>query len=135
MKLEKLEEENVIHPGDEFSQVEHAKKEKERNIFYILLISITLISAISYVTICSFMNQYWPILWTIMFSGILISYIYKSIKTAKMVDYPIAIACVTFYIPFAYTYNLWHPLWTIFLVIPIYYMIGEFIDRKIRIKE
>ena len=37
--------------------------------------------------------------------------------------FPYPIICVLFYLTLGFDYNLWHPMWIIFLTIPIYYSI------------
>ena len=42
-------------------------------------------------------------------------------RKANIFPYPIL--CVLFYLTIGFDYNLWHPMWLIFLTIPVYYMI------------
>ena len=46
----------------------------------------------------------------------------KSFKHKANV-FPYPIICVLFYLTLGFDYNLWHPMWMIFLTIPIYYTI------------
>ena len=37
--------------------------------------------------------------------------------------FPYPVICVIFYLTVGFDYDLWHPMWMVFLTIPIYYMI------------
>ena len=41
--------------------------------------------------------------------------------------YPLVVIAIYFSV--AKIYSLWHPLWVIFLTIPVYYAVGELVDR------
>jgi len=44
--------------------------------------------------------------------------------------FPYPIICVLFYLTLGFDYNLWHPMWIIFLTIPIYYTIVNGIKTR-----
>jgi len=44
--------------------------------------------------------------------------------------FPYPIICVLFYLTLGFDYNLWHPMWMIFLTIPIYYTIVNGIKMR-----
>jgi len=49
----------------------------------------------------------------------------------KLNCFPIAVLCVLAYLVLGFRYDIWHPSWMIFLLIPIYYvMVGAIFHKK-----
>lgn len=49
---------------------------------------------------------------------------------AAMLKFPFAIIVVILYCGLSYAFDLWHPLWIVFLTIPIYYRIATACKAK-----
>jgi len=49
-------------------------------------------------------------------------------KKANIFPYPII--CLLFYLTLGFDYNLWHPMWLLFLTIPIYYTVVNGIKTR-----
>ena len=54
-----------------------------------------------------------------------------SINTRKITAFCYPVAVTAAYCGFGMYYHIWHPLWLIFLTIPVFYIIFEPIDKII----
>ena len=84
--------------------------------------------------VMGFLFDAWHPAWLIILT-IPIYYIFVAMNRAKGFKakaniFPYPILCVIFYLAVGFDYNLWHPMWMIFLTIPVYYMIVNMIKSQ-----
>ena len=49
----------------------------------------------------------------------------------KLQRFPVAVLCVLAYLILGFAFNIWHPSWMVFLLIPIYHvMVGAIFHKK-----
>lgn len=129
------ENETIAHPGDEYSIKKEKENAKINLISQIILYIFLAIGLIVYVSISYYNEEYWASLWVLILAGPIISSIYFSIAHGRMTEFLYPLFCVAIYCSIGYIYNLWHPFWLIFITIPVYYTIANFVDKIKRKKD
>lgn len=127
--IKKWIDEKIVAPGDEFSPSQQDLTRRIHITTTILFFLFTAIGIAIYVSISFGQNQYWSSMWVLCLLGIIISSLVKSLLHGRMTEFAYPILIVAFYCSIGDIYQIWHPLWVLFLTIPIYYFIGYFIDR------
>ena len=84
-----------------------------------------ILALLAYMTIGIFFHVWHPT-WLI-FLTIPVYYTLVTMKRAKSFKakanvFPYPILCTIFYLSAGFDYGLWHPMWLLFLTIPVYYM-------------
>lgn len=119
----------VVNPGDEYSEKYEEQRRKINLVNQIVLLVFMGIGLIIYVSISYFYPEYWASLWVLLLAGPIVSSLAVSILHGRMVEFAYPLVCVAFFCSIGFIYNNWHPMWAIFLSIPIYYLIGNYVDR------
>ena len=71
----------------------------------------------------------WACWWVLLLAPIIVQSIMSAIHKKKMTSVAIPIVCLFVYIPFGFYMNLWHPMWAVFLLIPIWYSLFGSIQK------
>lgn len=71
----------------------------------------------------------WECWWILFLAPIIVQSILTAIHKKKMTSVAIPIVCLFVYIPFGFYMNLWHPMWAVFLLIPIWYSLFGSIQK------
>lgn len=111
----------------------NTQKDNTRGV--ILSLGFSVIAALAFLLWGMFVPSSWGIAWICFLAIPLLITAVIAIKKRRTVIfcYPV-VALAVFYALSWYT-GLWHPLWIIFLTIPIYYCISILIDKNIIKKE
>ncbi len=125
----------ITNPGDEYSPNYEERRKKIRMIADITLFSFLIIGLGIYVGVSYFYNEYWASLWVLILLGPIFASFIVSLIHGRMSEFAYPLLCVALFCSIGYIYQNWHPMWAIFLSIPVYYFIGYFIDRIIRKKK
>ena len=97
-------------------------------------VPFAIVATIVYMLLGFFVEDGWRIGWTIF---VLIP-VYDSVvycirrKSFSGFAYPIFVTFI--FLLFGMLYGIWHPLWVLYLTVPVYYPIASAIDRAIRNK-
>lgn len=95
-------------------------------------VPFAIVATVVYLLLGFFVERGWEIGWTVF---ILVP-VYYSVtdcirrKSFSSFDYPVFVTFI--FLLFGMLYGIWHPLWIIYLTIPIYDPIASAIDRAIR---
>lgn len=135
-KTEKWENDTIINPGDEYSREQEDKNRKIKMIGEIILYVLLAVGIAVYVSISYLYPEkdLWASLWVVMLIGPIFSSMYSAIAHGRMTEFLYPLFCTGIYCSIGYVYNLWHPLWIIFLTIPVYYILANLVDKIIRKK-
>lgn len=76
-----------------------------------------------------------PPWWLLIFLIPIFESCVKAIKQRDIskVEYPVIVAVIFFYTGFEY--GLWHPMWAIFLTVPVFYAITNYFKARRKYKE
>ena len=71
--------------------------------------------------------------WTLIFLPEVITSLYRAIRERRFVsfNYVFLALFVYFFVNLTLGYNLWHPLWLVFLGIPLYYTLAATLDVNV----
>lgn len=123
------EDDIVVLPGDEFDQAQDQMNRKT-NLVTVILFSIFLSAGVlSYVLSSVYNEEFWSSLWVLLLVGPIVASFYRALVKYKMNSFCYPLVVIAIYFSVAKIYSLWHPLWVIFLTIPVYYAVGELVDR------
>ena len=102
------------------------KKRKQRHIYYAINSICMSIALITYLVLGIVLNL-WSTMWIIFFLPDIIASIFKCIFNKEFHSFNMAFAATfTFFLICLVLLpekNLWHPMWVVFLAIPIYYTV------------
>lgn len=76
-------------------------------------------------------DLYWPILFFIPVPGML----FRTFRKRRFCEFPIVFLVCFAYFFCGMNYSLWHPLWILFLLIPLYYSVFGPVDSYLRSKK
>ncbi len=133
-----------VHFGKESFYKFYNKKKKQRLISSLVLSISLLLTFIIYLVLGLILNKNnlgFFVFWPIFFIGFLPSsiydcYIYKDIRRFNIVFLVISIYLIIgLYGTYTNTFNGWSPSWVIFLIIPIFYIITNLIDKLIKLSK
>lgn len=127
--IKKWVDEKIADPGNEFSPVYQEFRRRVNITSFVMFVLFTLLGTGVYVGFSYFNSALWSYLWTLTLSGLIIGSLVRSLLYGRMVQFAYPILIIAIYVPVAATYNIYHPLWVIFLSIPLYYILGRLIDR------
>lgn len=107
-------------------EINDPKKRKQRHIYYAINSICMSIALITYLVLGIVLNL-WSTMWIIFFLPDIIASIYKCIFNKEFHSFNIAFAATfTFFLICLVLLpekNLWHPMWVVFLAIPVYYTV------------
>lgn len=86
---------------------------------------------IIYILLGIFLDNGWAIYWPILLLGIVVPSIVDAIVKRKFTKFNYALFITSIYCFLGMKYTLWHPYWFLFITIPVYYIIFDFIDKLI----
>ena len=124
-----LEESIIALPGDEYSEVEEKLRKKESVVTWTIFSVALILGVIAYVVPSLFYEEFWSNLWVLLLFAPILTSFYKALVKYQMTAFSYPLLVMAVYFPVANIYNLWHPLWLIFLTIPVYYLVGDIVDR------
>lgn len=127
--VKKWIDENIINPGDEFSSGFEEFRRRVNITSFVMFFLFTLMGIGLYVGFSLLHPEYWSTLWVLTLSGIIIGSLTKSLLMGRMSQfaYPILVVCI--FCSVGGIYQIYHPLWVIFLSIPLYYLLAHYIDQ------
>ncbi len=122
-----------VHIGASGVQVNGVNEEhifshrKEKNLFHALL---PLGVIIAYLIIGFTFEQGWALGWLLVFLIPIIESFIAAVKTKNpsAFAYPVLVAAV--FLTVGMFEHIWHPTWIMFLTIPVYYIIADFLKPK-----
>lgn len=107
-------------------EINDPKKRKQRHIYYAINSICMSIALITYLVLGIVLNL-WSTMWIIFFLPDIIASIFKCIFNKEFHSFNIAFAATfTFFLICLVLLpekNLWHPMWVVFLAIPVYYTV------------
>ena len=107
-------------------EINDPKKRKQRHIYYAINSICMSIALITYLVLGIVLNL-WSTMWIIFFLPDIIASIFKCIFNKEFHSFNMAFAATfTFFLICLVLLpekNLWHPMWVVFLAIPIYYTV------------
>lgn len=107
-------------------EINDPKKRKQRHIYYAINSICMSIALITYLVLGIVLNL-WSTMWIIFFLPDIIASIYKCIFNKEFHSFNMAFAATfTFFLICLVLLpekNLWHPMWVVFLAIPVYYTV------------
>ncbi len=130
-----INNDEVIRKDEE--EVEDINYEEfEKSPLFSLLSSIIFISCfLVFILVGIYINNGWYYSWiSLLFIPILLSLI-ESIKKRKVSSFLFPVLVTAIYCFIGIFYGLWHPYWFLFILIPLFYIIAEGIDKIIHNKK
>lgn len=126
---------NGVYFNDEEKEKRHDKWNKISSLVFGCLF---LLATVAYILLGFFFegsylygsNVGWSTGWLVFFIPIIIGTLVEAIYKRKMSHFAMPVLVSGLYLYFSLFYGIWHPLWVIFLSIPIYYIIAGFVDHK-----
>ena len=76
---------------------------------------------VSYILLGTYVNLGWAALWVVFLVPMIVDSILSAICHKNPEKFAIALLAIAVYIPLGFYLGLWHPLWVIFLAIPVYH--------------
>ncbi len=122
-------DEKIADPGNEFSPVYHEFRRRVGITSFVMFVLFTMLGTGIYVGFSYFHPEMWSYLWTLTLSGLIIASLVRSLLFGRMIQFAYPLLLIAIYFPVAATYSIYHPLWVIFLSIPLYYILGRVIDK------
>lgn len=84
--------------------------------------SVLMFSAlITYILLGVYVPKGWAACWVIILIPMIIDSILSSISHRDPGKFAMPLVAVAVYIPLSFYFHIWHPLWVVFLTIPLYY--------------
>ena len=112
-------------------EINDPKKRKQRHIYYAINSICMSIALITYLVLGIVLNL-WSTMWIIFFLPDIIASIFKCIFNKEFHSFNMAFAATfTFFLICVVLLpekNLWHPMWVVFLAIPVYYTVVSRIE-------
>ena len=112
-------------------EINDPKKRKQRHIYYAINSICMSIALITYLVLGIVLNL-WSTMWIIFFLPDIIASIFKCIFNKEFHSFNMAFAATfTFFLICLVLLpekNLWHPMWVVFLAIPVYYTVVSRIE-------
>ena len=102
---------------------------KKKAIKDVIEICLVLIIVFVYVLLCSLNVQSWGKFWVIFISYPLIVSIIEVFYYKNIFKFSFPVLIVLIYLILGVYFDLWHPYWFLFLLIPIYYVIESFVKK------
>lgn len=127
--IKKWVDEKIVNPGDEYSPVYQEFRRRVHITSFVIFVLFTLLGTGIYVGFSYFNPKLWSYLWTLTLSGLIVASLVRSLLYGRMMQFAYPLLLLAIYFPVAATYNIYHPLWAIFLSIPLYYLLGIAIDK------
>ena len=133
--MPRFENEFIVNLGDEYDPKFEEKRTMVIRFGWLITGVFSALGLLAYTLVSSYFPQFWNSLWVLLLLGPVVSSIYVSYMTARMVYFFYPLAMIMFYVPLAFTYNIFGPLAWIFASLPIYYFIGYRVDSIKRIRK
>lgn len=139
----KDDEGNSVHvtlDGNDINHKEYCKDHKHESRkpkpWEIIVDSLVTVLAVATYIILGAVLGLWGQAWIILLSVAIVPSIIEAVvcKNMNKFAYPVLCVFVYFLVCLWLGFPLWHPLWVIFITIPVYYVIGSSIN-KLRGKE
>ena len=108
---------------------EESKKTELMKIKDYVLVALLSIVTIIYL-ILGFTLSLWHPGWLLYFLPAIITSNFDVIhkKSVSEFAFPLLVACI--YLVLGFFWNLWHPGWVVFLLIPVFYIVCNFLKKK-----
>lgn len=97
-------------------------------------VPFAIVATIAYLLIGFFVERGWSIGWTVFVLVPVYSSITDCVRQKSFSSFNYSCLVTFLFLLFGMLYGIWHPLWIIFLTVPVYYPIAFAIDRVIRNK-
>ena len=108
------------------------KMEHQKSLLEMILVPASLfLAVVAYLLLGFFLpnNDGWQCWWVVFLLLPFTGQMFDMIRHKRVASFPIVFVCLMAYFPLSYYFNLWHPLWVIFLAIPLFYTIAGPIDQ------
>lgn len=116
---------------------ENKEKEDIKNTpIYKILSSLTiLICLVLFILVGMYAPNGWNYSWIIWLLAPTLLSLFESIKRKKVSLFLFPMLITAIYLFIGMYFRVWHPYWLLFLLVPIYYLIAEGIDKNIIFKK
>ena len=136
IKDDEEDETNVeVVEDDNDTEVEVKKSPKLEALSSILWGSSYLLVTIAYLLLGFFTEKGWSCYWVLFLLPVVVNTFIDAIieKKASSFAYPVLVTMVFLFI--GMRFELWHPLWVLFITIPVYYIIVGTIEDSLKKKK
>lgn len=93
---------------------------------------IFILGIITYVVLGFVLNNGWALYWPVILIALSLASILSVIEEKKFCSFLFPVLVTGIYCLIGMIFSFWHPLWVIFLFIPIYYAVFEPIDKYLK---
>lgn len=109
--------------GKEIDRSEYDKESRGWKIAKSITFAILMCSAlVAFILLGTFLgNIAWATWWVLLLVPMIVDSLLSAINHRNPEKFAIALVAVAVYIPLGFYFGLWHPLWVVFLAIPVYH--------------
>lgn len=93
---------------------------------------IFILGIITYVVLGFVLNNGWALYWPVILIALSLASIISVIEEKKFCNFLFPVLIAGIYCLIGMIFSFWHPLWVIFLFIPVYYAVFEPIDKHLK---
>lgn len=93
---------------------------------------IFILGIITYVVLGFVLNNGWALYWPVILIALSLASILSVIEEKKFCNFLFPVLIAGIYCLIGMIFSFWHPLWVIFLFIPVYYAVFEPIDKYLK---
>ena len=126
-----------VHAKNVKDREEFENRRRDRSVYWIVNGILSVIAIITYVLLGVFLKT-WATMWIVFFVPDIIMSLAKAIVRRRAHHFNMVfLSLFVFFLICWVLYpslNLWHPMWTIFLAIPVYYILVNRIEALIEIR-
>lgn len=135
-KTEEIVPEVVVEEkeNDEADTIVESTEKKQGLIGSIISSSIALVVVITYLLLGFLVNDAWYHFWPLFFLIPVVPSFVGTIALKKFTVFAYPVFVTMLFCFFGVFLDLWHPMWILFVTIPVYYIIAESIDKAIEKK-
>ncbi len=102
------------------------------NIFKSIIFAL---GFITYVVLGFVLNNGWALYWPVILISLSLASVADAIEAKKFCNFLFPVLISGIYCLIGMIFSLWHPMWVIFLSIPIYYAVFEPLDKFLKHKK
>lgn len=136
VKIKTTSGENTHYSIDDDGRITMEKEYSKSLLEAILVPATVFLSTIAYLLLGFFLpnNTGWQYWWVVFFLIPIVAQLCSMVRTKTLNTFPMVFfCCIAFFLTSFYT-GYWHPMWVVFLLVPLYHAVVSPIDHTLRTK-
>ena len=124
----------IINDKDE-EETSSQHNKKEIKIYGLVSAILTIVITVIYLLLGFYVDRGWEVGWILFLIIPTVDSLLSAIFKKRMNNFAFPVVVTGIYVAIGLLASMWHPTWVLFLLIPVYYVIADFVDKNTKRNE